>query len=62
MTAVFFEHSRRCQPVLAYKAQIWPMPSELIEDGRFLLCRLARCSGSLFKRNAFFDLEALGGP
>eukprot|EP00959_Pyramimonas_sp_CCMP1952_P437987 9169614-Pyramimonas_sp.AAC.1 len=38
------------------------MPTELIDDERFLLCRLARCSGSLFKKNAFYDLEALGGP
>eukprot|EP00959_Pyramimonas_sp_CCMP1952_P022847 480275-Pyramimonas_sp.AAC.1 len=38
------------------------MPSELIDDERFLLCRLARCSGSLFKKNTFFDLETLGGP
>ncbi|CAK0837080.1 unnamed protein product, partial [Prorocentrum cordatum] len=38
MTAAFFEHGRRCQPVPAYKAQLWPMPTELIDD--------ERCAGS----------------
>ncbi|CAK0896015.1 unnamed protein product [Prorocentrum cordatum] len=61
MTAAIFEYGRRCQPVLAYKAQLWPMPTELIDDERFLLCRLARCSGGLFKKNTFFDWETLGG-